>query len=281
MIEEKNHLEDKEDEIVLYIKKFFDKNGFGPRSKDLLNEFTPSLWSSKNSLFTHIGKLLDQGIIIKKADPKKAIDRYSRYYVSESYEKEVKKTEILNDLKENDLSEIDITKIIYNEYYSRAKTSMENDHSLNLVKYLKPFEKQEEEFFNKYCFDLFAKKMSNYFKINISYERGQKPPNLDIRLDNKNTPSGNELIARYFIRLVGEYEREIGEKRPLQLILTFNPDFFDREDLIDKANVKAENLYNKWLLEFNQQYSEETKKEFDRKLASYIRRFREKQYKLN
>ena len=72
---------DREEKLVAYIKKYVDKHGYGPRSEDLISHFVPDVWSSRSSLFTHLGKLVDRRTLEKKAEPR--IDRYPRYYVSE------------------------------------------------------------------------------------------------------------------------------------------------------------------------------------------------------
>ena len=85
---------DKEEKLITYIKKFVDKHGFGPRSEDIINKFVPSSWSSKSSLFYHLGKLIDCRNLDKRADPEKAGDHYLRYFINETYDNEAKKIEL-------------------------------------------------------------------------------------------------------------------------------------------------------------------------------------------
>jgi len=269
-VEEKEYV-DREEDVILYIKKFVDKHGFGPRSEDLIKKFTPNPWSSRSSLFTHLGKLLDQDVIEKKADPKKAKDRYSRYYIKKSFEKEAIKIEVTNSLREQELAETDIpSKIAYDFFFNRIKSQVDYTTGFykNLLMRLKLTGKEEEFFSNSYV-HMVAQQYSKFLKISILHPKGQKSPNLDIIFDEKNTTSGKELLVSYFAHVAGEYEKEVGKMLPFQLLLTFDPPDFNLQELKKEIETQIKSLYQKWLLEFDEQHSEKKEKEFYFKLIKY------------
>lgn len=275
-------IKDREEDLIFYIKKFIDKHGFGPRSEDLIKEFTPKPWSSRSSLFTHLGKLVDQEKLEKKADPKKAEDRYPRYYIKKSFEKETTKIVIANNLRKQELSETELpSQTTFNFFFNSIKKQVDvvRHSSLN------PLDKlggKRGEFYGNFYAQFFANRYSKYIKLNIMHLKGQKPPNLDVAFGRIKKIQGMKVldVLHYcFVSVAGEYEREMAHALPFQLLLTYDPPPINHEDLLKEVSMQTKDLYQKWLLKFNQKDSARKNDEFGLELSEYIKEIHERRLK--
>ena len=129
---------------------------------------------------------------------------------------------------------------------------------------------------------LFAKLYSEKIKLNIMHLKGQKPPNLDILFDKKKKITdlkGLKVLLHYFVNVAGEYEREMGDSLPFQVLLTYDPPPITHEELLEAVSTETESLYKKWLLRFNQKASLYKKDECALELSEYIKEIHERRLK--
>lgn len=258
-----------EDEIIAFIKDSED----GRRWVDLTREFENKRGWSRGKFVNHWKKT-------KKIIEQRQIKKGKRYFIKSSCDKEATKSVLVRDLREQKLSETELpSKIAYDFFFSRIKKQVDVARGLykNPLKRLKLIGKEEEFFSNSYVHTM-AQHYSKFLKISILHPKGQKPPNLDINFEEKNT-SGKELLVSYFAHVAGEYEKEVGKMLPFQLLLTFNPPAFNPQVLKKEIETHLESLYQKWLLEFNQKHSEKKEKEFNSKLIKYDAMIHQKRLK--
>jgi len=88
-----------------------------------------------------------------------------------------------------------------------------------------------------------------------------------------------DILHYCFVSGAGEYEREMGKMLPFQLILTYDPPPINYEDLLKEVNTQAKDLYQKWLVEFNQKHSIQKVNEFDLERAEYFREIHKRRLK--
>lgn len=222
-------------------------------------------------------KKLKKGAYIKKIPIKGKF----RYIITAKGKNEIGKQNITQGIIYQELTQTEVpSKIPYDFFFSRIKSQVDVARGLykNPFKRLKLIGKEEEFFSNSYV-HMMAQHYSKFLKISILHPKGQKPPNLDIKFDEKNIISGKELLVSYFAHVAGEYEKEVGKILPFQLLLTFDPPPFNPQDLKKEIETQIESLYQKWLLEFNQKHSEKKEKEFNSKLIKYDAMIHQKRLK--
>lgn len=210
---------DKEEKLIRYIKKFVDKHGFGPRSEDIINKFVPSSWSSKSSLFYHLGKLIDCRNLDKRADPEKAGDHYLRYFINETYDKEAKKIELAMDLKEQELNKLNTVKVSKEEMEKALIKLAEayRNQSINRSTFWKANKlwNSYKNLFLNFCEEDLRKK-GKFWDIFIQHPLGVPSP--DLSLEDK------FAILKVLSRLAAARSPiEDIKKRSFTIILSYNP----------------------------------------------------------
>lgn len=257
-----------EDEIIAFIK---DSND-GRRWVDLTREFENKRgWSH--------GKFVNHWKKTETLREQRLTEKGKRYFIKGSCDKEATKSVFIRDLREQELSETELpSQTTFNFFFNSIKKQVDNVRNSSWIP-LDKLKGKKGEFFGNFYAKIFAQKYSKYLKINILSPKGQKPPNLDVVFDRKKKMQGLKVLLSYFVSVAGKYEKEMGKTLPFQLLLTYDPPPINHEDLLKEVSTQTKDLYQEWLLRFNQKDSARKNDEFALELSKYIKLIHERRLK--